>query len=57
MMGNYFSRLASSSKDKGITVADLTKLLPVDKQYDEKPKKKKSKSNKHKHEGNHADEN
>lgn len=45
-MGNYFSKLASSSKDKGITVADLTKLLPVDKQYDEKPKRKQKKSNK-----------
>lgn len=44
-MGNYFSKLASSSKDKGIVVADLTKLLPADKQYDEKPKKKNKKSN------------
>ena len=45
-MGNYFSKLASSSKDKGIVMADLTKLLPADNQYDEKPKKKKNKSNK-----------
>lgn len=56
-MGNYFSKLASSSKDKNIVVADLTKLVPADKQYDAKPKKKKSKSKKHQHEGNHADEN
>lgn len=56
-MGNYFSKLALSSKDKSVVVADLTKLLPADKQYDEKPKKKKNKSNKHQHEGNHADEN
>ena len=45
-MGNYFSKLASSSKDKGVVLADLTQLVPVDKQYDEKPKKKKNKSNK-----------
>lgn len=56
-MGNYFSKLASSSKDNGIVVADLTKLVPTDKQYDERPKKKKNKSNKHRHEGNHTDEN
>lgn len=46
-MGNYFSKLtSSSSKDKSVVVADLMKLLPADKQYDEKPKKKKNKSNK-----------
>lgn len=56
-MGNYFSKLASSSQNKGVVLADLTKLVPADKQYDENPKKKKNKSNKHKHEGNHADEN
>lgn len=56
-MGNYFSKLASSSKDKSVVVSDLTKLLPSDKQYDEKPKKKKNKSKKSQHEGNHANEN
>lgn len=56
-MGNYFSKLASSSQNKGVVLADLTKLVPVDKQYDEKPKKKNKKSKKHQHEGNHADEN